>query len=128
VTVSTSKGVGTTSGDVKVTPASFAWTEFNVSDVDGMVKIAARKGDLTIDDGNSVVTLQQGQETTRDEQSPDNSKKKDKKKRDQTGAAPAAGGGILNSPYAIAAGGAVIAGITTWVLVKSNNPASPTQP
>src|SRR5208282_762507 len=65
VTVSTSKGVATTAGDVKVTPASYAWTEFNVVDVDGIVRIAARKGDLTIDDGNSVFTLQQGQETTR---------------------------------------------------------------
>jgi hypothetical protein len=128
VTVSTSKGVGTTSGDVKVTPASFGWTEFNVSDVDGVVRIAARKGDLTIDDGNSVITLQQGQETTRDEQAPDNGKKKDKKKREQAGAAPAAGGGILSSPYAIAGGAAAIAGVTTWVLLKSNNPASPTQP
>src|SRR5208283_3050784 len=52
VTVSTSRGVGTTAGDVKVLPASNVWTEFNVVDVDGTVKIEARKGDLTIDDGN----------------------------------------------------------------------------
>jgi hypothetical protein len=132
VTVSTSKGVGTTAGDVKVTPASFAWTEFNVVDVDGLVKIVAQKGDLTIDDGNTVVTLQQGQETTRDENTPDNGKDKDKngkkKKRQEPGAAPAAGGGVLSSPYAIGAGAAAIAGVTTWVLLQSNNPASPTQP
>jgi hypothetical protein len=128
VTVSTSKGVRTTAGDVKVTPASYAWTEFNVSDVDGVVRIAARKGDLTIDDGSSVFTLQQGQETTRDETAPDNGKKDKKKRAQQSGAAPAAGGGILSSPYAIAGGAAAIAGVTTWVLVKNSNPASPTQP
>ncbi len=130
VTVSTSKGVGTLAGDVKVTPASFSWTEFNVSDVDGVVRIAARKGDLTIDDGNGVFTLQQGQETTRDEQSGTTTDKdgKKKKKRQQYGAAPAAGGGVLSSPIAIGVGAAAIAGITTWVLVKNDNPASPTKP
>src|SRR6266849_5943627 len=51
VTVSTSKGVATTAGDVKVSPVSSAWTEFNVTEADGTVRIAARKGDLTIFDG-----------------------------------------------------------------------------
>ena len=37
VTVSTSKGIATTAGDVKVAPASNAWTEFNVTDIDGTV-------------------------------------------------------------------------------------------
>jgi hypothetical protein len=114
---------------VKVTPASFAWTEFNVSDVDGVVRIAARKGDLTIDDGNGVFTLQQGQETTRDEQSPtDKNGKKKKNKKQQVGAAPAAGGGALNSPIAIGAGAAVIGGVAIWVLTRNSNPASPAQP
>ena len=71
VTVSTSKEIAATAGDVKVTPASNAWTEFNVVDNDGTVRIAARKGDLLIDDGKDVVTLAQGQETTRDETNPD---------------------------------------------------------
>src|SRR5579862_4507660 len=43
VLVSTSRAVATTAGDVKVTPASNAWTEFNVTDVDGTVRISARK-------------------------------------------------------------------------------------
>jgi hypothetical protein len=132
VTVSTAKGIATTAGDVKIAPATNSWTEFNVVDVDGMVKIAARKGDVTITDGKEVLTLAQGQETSRPDTAPDtadNSKgssKKDKKRA--AGAAPAAGGGLLNSPYAIAAGGAAIVGVTTWVLIKSSNPASPTQP
>jgi len=50
VSVSTSKGMTTTAGEVKVAPASNAWTEFNVSDVDGTVRIAAKKGDLLISD------------------------------------------------------------------------------
>ncbi len=130
VTVSTSKGIAATAGDVKVAPASNAWTEFNVTDVDGTVRIAARKGDLTISDGKDVVTLAQGQDTTRDESSgnsdKDNNKKKNKKR--QAGAVPAAGGGIMNSPYAIGIGAGAIIGVTTWVLIKNDNPASPTKP
>jgi hypothetical protein len=127
VTVSTSKGVATTAGEVKIAPASNAWTEFNVTDVDGTVRIAARKGDLSISDGNSTVTLAQGQETTRDETS-DQSDKKKKDKRRGTGAAPAAGGGVLDSPLAIGIGAAAIAGVTIWVLVKNDNPVSPSSP
>jgi hypothetical protein len=126
VSVSTSKSVATIAGDVRVIPASSAWTEFNVVDTDGTVRIAARKGDLTITDGNGTETLAQGQETTRDEQG-DRSDKKKKKKRG-AGAAPAAGGGVLNSPIAIGIGGAAIIGITAWVLVKNDDALSPSVP
>jgi hypothetical protein len=128
VSVSTSKGVATTAGDVRVAPVSNAWTEFNVTDTDGTVRIAARRGDLTITDDNGAVTLAQGQETTRDEQS-DQSKDKDKKnKKRASGAVPAAGGGVLNSTVAVAIGAAAVGGVTAWVLLKSDNPVSPATP
>jgi hypothetical protein len=129
VAVSTSKAMATTAGDVRVEPASNTWTEFNVSDTDGTVRIVARKGDLKITDDQGTTTLQQGQDTTRDEQSDqtDNSKKKNKKKQG-VGAAPAAGGGLLDSPIAVGIGGAAALGITIWVLVKSDNPLSPAEP
>jgi hypothetical protein len=128
VTVSTSKGVAAKAGDVKVSPASNAWTEFNVVDTDGTVKIAARKGDLMIDDGSSVVTLAQGQETTRDESNPAAPNSKKKKNGQVAGATPAAGGGMLSSPIAIGIGAGAVIGLTTWVLVKNDNPASPSKP
>jgi hypothetical protein len=127
VAISTSKGVAASAGDVKVAPASNSWTEFNMTDVDGTVKIAARKGDLSITDDNGTTTLAQGQETTRDEQSDQSDNKKKNKKRG-TGAAPAAGGGILDSPLAIGIGGAVIVGVTAWVLIRNDNPVSPSEP
>src|SRR5580704_4244455 len=105
--------MATTAGDVRVEPASDAsWTEFNVTDTDGTVRIVARKGDLKITDDQGTTTLQQGQDTTRDEQSDqtDNSKKKNKNKKQGVGAAPAAGGGLLDSPIAIGVGGAAILG------------------
>jgi hypothetical protein len=120
VSISTSRGVSTTAGDVHVAPASNAWTEFNVTDIDGTVRIAARKGDLTVTDDDGTVTLAQGQETTRDEQSSDNKKKK---KRGAAGAVPAAAGGVLNSPIAIGIGAGAIAGITIWVLSRGDDVA-----
>ena len=133
VAVATSKGLATTAGDVRVAPASSSWTEFNVTDVDGTVRIAARKGDLTVSDDGGTVTLAQGQETTRDEQSaqttqsdPSTDKKKNKKRA--AGAAPAAGGGTLNSTIAIAVGGAAIGGIAIWAIAKSDDPISPKVP
>jgi len=132
VAVSTSKGIATTAGDVRVAPVSNSWTEFNVTDVDGTVRIAARKGDLNVTDDNGTVTLAQGQETTRDEQSDQSNKStdKDKKKNKKRapGAVPAAGGGMLNSPVAIGIGGAAIIGVTAWVLIKNDNPVSPSTP
>ncbi|MGC2057288.1 MAG: hypothetical protein WA653_03450 [Candidatus Sulfotelmatobacter sp.] len=131
VAVATSKGVATIAGDVHVVPASNAWTEFNVTDVDGTVRIAARKGDLNITDDSGTVTLAQGQETTRDEQSDqsaDTNNKDKKKKKRAAGAAPAASGGTLNSPLAIGLGAAAIVGVTTWVLLQSDNPVSPSTP
>jgi hypothetical protein len=129
VTVSTSKGMATTAGDVKVTPTSDAWTEFNVIDVDGTVRISARKGDVTVSDGNQTVTLAQGQDTTRDESSDNSPDKSSKKRRKQAaGATPGASGGVLNSPIAIGVGGAAVIGVTTWVLLQSDNPSSPAKP
>jgi hypothetical protein len=135
VSVSTSKGMSTTAGNVRVAPASIAsWTEFNVTDTDGTVRVAARKGDLNVTDADGKVTLlAQGQDKTLDEQSDqtdqsnNNSKKKNNKKP-VVGAAPAAGGGLLDSPIAVGIGGAAIVGVTVWVLLQSSAPLSPASP
>jgi len=113
VTISTSKLLATRAGDITVSPAANVWTEFEVRDVDGRVRIAARKGDLTINDGNGTTTLAQGEQTTReDSQSQtDNDTEKKKKKKKGAAAAPAAAeGGVFNSPIAVGIGGAVILG------------------
>lgn len=129
VTVSTSRGVATTAGDVKVAPATLNWTEFNVVDVDGTVRILAKKGDLTVTDGKEVFTLPQGQETSRDETSADNTDNTNGKHHKRMGgAAPGAEGGILNSPIAVGVGGAAIVGVAAWVLIHNDNPASPSTP
>jgi hypothetical protein len=123
VSVSTSKSLATRAGDVMVSPAGGVLTEFEVRDVDGKVRIVARKGDLTISDGNRTTTLAQGQETTRDEES----EKNKKKKRAAGGTAPAAAGGALDSPVAIGIGTGIVAGVAAWALIKGDDPASPSR-
>lgn len=123
VNVVTSKGLGVRVGGLKVVPAATdKLTEFEVTDTDGTAKILARKGDLTLSDGKNTETIQQGQETSRDDDS-----SKDRKRRG-AGAVPGAAGGVLDSPYAIAAGAAIVGGLTTWVLVRGDDPESPSDP
>ena len=86
-----------------------------------------------ISDANGSVTLPQGQDTTRQESTDqvnnnEQQPKEKKKKKRAAGAAVAAEGGILNSPIVIGAGAAAIVGVTTWVLLQSSNPASPSTP
>jgi hypothetical protein len=130
LTVSTSKGIGTTAGEVKILPASGAWTEFNVVDTDGTVHIAARKGDLTVSDETGTMTLAQGQETTRDDSSADQADngKKSKNKKRASGAAPGAEGGLLNSTIAVGIGAGAVGGVVAWVLIGNDQPVSPAKP
>jgi ferric-dicitrate binding protein FerR (iron transport regulator) len=123
VTVSTSKQLATHVGDVTVSPASNSWTEFEVRDVDGRVRIAARKGDLLIKDLIGTTKLAQGEETARNE----SELPKEKKRTTRAGVTPAAVGGVLNSPVAVGIGTAVIGGVTAWVLITGDEPASPSK-
>src|ERR1700689_1280014 len=66
VRVTTSHGLAARAGDVTVKPVANSWTEFQVTDVDGRVQIAANKGDVTVqDDKGTTTTVTQGQQTTR---------------------------------------------------------------
>jgi len=128
IAVSTSRGVATTAGEVKIAPASKSWTQFDVVDVDGTVRIAARTGDVAVSDSKGTVTLAQGQETTRDESSDPSNKEKKKKKKSGDGAAQGASGAMLDKALAVGIGAAAVAGIATWALVQSGNPVSPSKP
>jgi len=128
VSVSTAKGVGASAGDVKIAPASSSWTEFDVTDVDGTVRILARKGDLTVSDGQNTVPLAQGQETTRQESSDQSDKNKKKRKKGAGGPIVGVQGAILDNPVIIGLGSAAIVGVTTWVLLQGSEPVSPVKP
>jgi len=123
VTVATSKGMSTKAGEVTVSPASDAWTEFQVTDTNGTVRIVAQKGDVSVSDQSGTTTLPQGQQTTRDE-----SKQANKKNRRRGGAPVAASGSIMDSETAILVGTVAAGGVVTWVLLQSDNPMSPNVP
>lgn len=124
LTVATSKGLSTHSGEITVVPASNGWTEFEVKQVsDGTVQVIAQKGDVNVSDGSNTSTLSQGQQAT-----VEGSEKKKKKRRKGGGAIPASGGAALDSPVVIYGGAAAVGGLLTWVLLKDNNPVSASAP
>jgi len=129
VRVTTSRALAARAGEVTVTPTSNSWTEFQVTDVDGQVQIAANKGDVTVQDDKGTTTVTQGQQTTRDD-STDTEKKK-KKRRRAAGAATAAGGGIMSSTPVIIGGMGAVAGLGVWLWLREPSPMSsicPTYP
>jgi type IV secretory pathway TrbL component len=127
VRITTSRGLATRAGDVTIKPAGDSWTEFQVTDRDGRVQIAANKGDVTVqDDKGTTTTVTQGQETTRDDTA--SPEKKKKKRRKAAGAAPAAGGGIMSSTPVVVGGLAVGVGVGIWVWTRSEPPVSPSCP
>jgi hypothetical protein len=126
VRVTTSRGLSARAGDVTVKPAANSWTEFQVTDVDGRVEIAANKGDVTVqDDKGTTTTVTQGQQTTRDDTS--NPEKK-KRKRRKPGAATAASGGIMSSAPVVYGGLAVAGGAAIWIWTRPEPPVSPACP
>ncbi len=126
VRVMTSRGLAARAGDVTVKPASDSWTEFQVTDVDGQVQIAANKGDVTVQDDKGTTTVTQGQQTTRDDTS--DTEKKKKKHRHGTGAETAAKGGIMSSTPVVVGGLAVVGGAAVWVWTRPGKPVSPDCP
>jgi hypothetical protein len=108
---------------VTVAPVSNAWTEFEVTDVDGTVQIFARKGSVNIGCGKETVTLPEGQQATREESGKCSQKK--------VGAYPPAAGDILANRYMLLGGGGVPACIF-WLCVLSpglpSEPMSPSKP
>src|SRR5271156_643327 len=128
VRVTTSLGLEARAGEVTVKPVNNSWTEFQVTDVDGRVQIAANKGDVSVQDAQgTTTTVTQGQQTTKDDTA-DTEKKKKKKHRNGPGAAPAAGGGIMSSPYAVYGGLAGVAGGAIWIWTRNEAPVSPSCP
>src|SRR6266851_4011837 len=130
VNVGTSKPDMTVSaGAVTVTPASGGWTVFEVRHLNGAVQVIARKGDLSVSDGNETVALPQGQSATRDDSAvPEGSENEKKKRKKREGPAPAASAPVLDSPIVIGAGAGAIGVGLIYVLTRSGAPVSPSIP
>ena len=131
VIVGTKKQDMTTSaGIITVTPASSAWTEFEMSHRNGAVQIIARRGDLSVSDGNETMALPQGQSATRDDSAVPQDSENDKKKKRKKGEGPAAAASapVLDSPIVIGVGAGAIGVGLIYVLTRSGAPPSPSIP
>jgi hypothetical protein len=133
LSVNTSRGMRVRVGCLTVTPANpTEWTHYDVTDLDGKVRVSALKNDVNIDARSSTtqaakppehsdrVTVREGEQKSREE---------------KCGAAdiklptriPGIGA-VMNSPYAIGGGIVGIGVLTCWALCRSGNPISPTGP
>jgi hypothetical protein len=113
ISIVTSKGMVARTGDLTIAPAPEKASRFDVSEDNGRVLIAARKGNLTINGGKGTSSLQEGQQTTvdnsQDQNQPNNQKNR---KRKTGGAVPAAAGGASVSGKTIETGALIAAGAT----------------
>jgi hypothetical protein len=135
VSVATSHGISVRVKCITVVPVSSAWTQFEVTDVNGAVGISAKKNDIRLDtqpespkevsaSSRSGTVLREGDQTTRDES---DGCKNEKRKKD-AGAVPAGTGGPLNSELMKYGGLAALGGLGLFLALEHDDPPSPWKP
>lgn len=131
LSVNTSRVLRVRVGCVTVTPVNEDWTHYDVTDVDGKVTVSALKNDVYIDSRSAKP--QAAKQPTRSDRTI--VKEGEQKSREEKcGAAIvqqphyAGIGAILNSPWAVGAGGLAIVAITCFALCQNDNPVSPAKP
>ncbi len=114
VVVSTTRGLATQADSVTIKPATQKESKYEIAENDSVVVIAARKGDLTVTEGDQTSTVQEGEQSTRS------------RRRKGAGAVPAASGAPLSGKTAaIIAGAAGAAAVGAVLATTGNNcPAS----
>ena len=135
VSVATAHGISVRVRCMTVTPLSSALTQFEVSDVNGTIDIAARKNDVRLDaqpmtdstkeiTASRIANLREGEQTTRDES---DGCKTDKRRKD-AGAVPAGSGGILGSQWVKYGAIAVLGGVGVRLITLPDDAPSPWKP
>ncbi|MFZ1006153.1 MAG: hypothetical protein WAN65_04920 [Candidatus Sulfotelmatobacter sp.] len=127
--LSTSRQMKVRVNCMTVIPVTADWTQYDVSDIDGKVKVSAYKNDVKIHTPSSARRSKQtrsidnivhaGEQSTRDEKCGGAARPTD---------AFGAKGPFLNSPWAKGAGLGVIGVLTCWALCTSDTPVSPSIP
>jgi hypothetical protein len=123
VNIVTSRQMLAYAGGLTVTPVTPDSTQYEVTDVDGSVHIAARKGDVKISDHSGSSTLAEGQQITKD-----SSRDRNRCGKKGGGAIPPGTGGIMSSPAAIWTATGVVGGVMIWVFTRPDDPISPSSP
>lgn len=116
-------------GCLTIVPVTVGWTDFDIANIGGKVTVAARKLQVVIEAhsanplpskrnaqaGRTIIN--EGEQVTREEKCALAQK-----------AVPEARDAILNSPWAKAIGGSAASGLLTWVVLRGDDPASPSVP
>jgi hypothetical protein len=122
ISVASSSGLVTSAGIATVTPASSVWTEYEVTDMNGIIEVLARKGNLEVSCGKETATLSDGMQVTSDSSGKCRRRKKG-------GAYPPASGDILNTRYLEYIGAGAGVGTLIWLLwPHPQQPVSAAQP
>src|SRR5215470_13872067 len=123
ILVTTGRGLSVFARDFKITPATDGWTEFYISRSSGVIEIMARKNNLTVNCGtNGSSTVKEGQQLSREDAANCGIAEKG------AGAPSAAKGPILDSRWVQYGGIGVGSGLLLWVLLKCEDPVSPSSP
>ena len=129
--VNTSRQVRVRVNCITIVPVTTEWTQYDVTDVDGRVTVAAIKNDVKIQehgpvprhakqgDGSNDMTVHQGEQKTRDEHCGP---------AERVPTSVDAHKAILNTIQARTAGFIAVGVITCWALCRGDNPVSPTHP
>ena len=113
VSVVTSDVVSVRAGQVSITPVSVSETEFEVTDLNGRVRIAVRRSDVYVDCGSDSARIAEGEEIMRDESGHCRKKK--------AGAYVAGGGNLLENRWVwggVLTGG----GLCAWICPGGGSP------
>jgi len=122
ISVATSNLLTTAAGGATVTPVANTWTEYEISNANGMLDVFARKGALQVNCGKDSATLSEGMQILSDASGKC-------RRRPKAGAYPPASGDILNSPYLRYIGAAAGGGTLIWLLwPHPKQPLSSSQP
>jgi ferric-dicitrate binding protein FerR (iron transport regulator) len=131
LSVNTSRAFRVYVGCLTVTPVKQDWTQYDVTDRDGTVTVAALKDDVNIDSRSpnaqsakapaksERVSVRQGEQKSREEKCAAAYRPADADAK----------GPILNSPYIVGpAGGIIVGGTLCLLLCWNNQPLSPSCP
>ena len=119
VLVTTSQRMAVRAGHITITPANERPARFTVAESAGKVVIAARMGNLMLDDGRTTTMLSPGQNTERTDPDPSGNEKK------KASADPPANGNSLSTKTAILLDAGISGGITAIVLGTASSPHCP---
>ena len=134
VSVATSHGISVRVRCMTIIPVTSSWTQFEVTDVNGTVEVAARKNDVRLETlamsgsakeaSPSSNNLREGEQTTRDES---DGCKTDKGKKDE-GAVRAGYGGPLGGSRSRDVAAVGVAALALWLTIAHDDPPSPWKP